>query len=79
MFGGISFNCGDRYKLIKLVGTGAYGSVVLAYDLLNKNHKVWFYCYIKLGSNQKIKFNRRCYWCKKNFKRNKNIKINESS
>ncbi|CAD8157693.1 unnamed protein product [Paramecium pentaurelia] len=40
MFGGISFNCGDRYKLIKLVGTGAYGSVVLAYDLQNKNHKV---------------------------------------
>lgn len=33
MFGGVSFNCGDRYKLIKLVGTGAYGSVVLAYDL----------------------------------------------
>lgn len=33
MFGGISFSCGDRYKLIKLVGTGAYGSVVLAYDL----------------------------------------------
>jgi mitogen-activated protein kinase 1/3 len=32
-FGGITFNCGDRYKLLKLVGTGAYGAVVLAYDL----------------------------------------------
>lgn len=32
-FGGITFNCGERYKLLKLVGTGAYGAVVLAYDL----------------------------------------------
>lgn len=39
-FGGITFNCGDRYKLLKLVGTGAYGAVVLAYDLYNKNTKV---------------------------------------
>lgn len=32
-FGGITFNCGERYRLIKLVGVGAYGSVVLGYDL----------------------------------------------
>ncbi|CAD8054978.1 unnamed protein product [Paramecium primaurelia] len=40
LFGGIPFNCGERYRLIKLVGTGAYGSVVLGFDQQNQNMKV---------------------------------------
>jgi hypothetical protein len=31
-FGGIAFNVGARYTLTKLVGSGAYGHVVVAND-----------------------------------------------
>jgi serine/threonine protein kinase len=40
LFGGITFCCGDRYQLIKLIGTGSYGAVVLANDLHDKSKKV---------------------------------------
>ncbi|CAD8134374.1 unnamed protein product [Paramecium pentaurelia] len=39
-FGGIEFNCGDRYQIVKLIGSGTYGSVVLAYDIQHKSRKV---------------------------------------
>lgn len=40
VFGGVTFNIGPRYQPLKLLGVGAYGSVVSALDTLKQDQKV---------------------------------------
>jgi len=41
-FRGIDFNVGSQYELQKMIGSGAYGHVVLAFDKKNQT-KVYIY------------------------------------